>query len=365
MPLIISKNRKDAVKVDPSSFEDEANLQAYIYDNPESIPLYEIKEDIRFLILAREFPTDSGPIDAIGVDKDGDLYIIETKLYKNPDKRLVVAQVLDYGASLWRSGYEFSDFTTILNHKVQEKFNLSLKEKLAQYFNFSEEETEQHLERLRRNLNEGNFKFVVLMDELHSALKDLIVFLNENSKFDVYAVEIEYYKHDTYEILIPKLFGAEVKKDIRVTGSARSSKLWNEASFFNDAKQHLNQQELAVVEELYRFLKSNFQLRFGAGATRGSFTAQLNYKETSISLLEVTAKGKIQFFINSLLKRGIPTGEVRNLINSLIGIDPSFAVEGDLAHSYSVSRASNLTEPEKLQTFKKVVSNFQEQRSKS
>jgi hypothetical protein len=50
----------------------------------------------------RAFPTNSGPIDALGINKDGEIYIIETKLYKNPDKRLVVAQVLDYGASLWQ-----------------------------------------------------------------------------------------------------------------------------------------------------------------------------------------------------------------------------------------------------------------------
>ena len=65
----------------------EDNLQQYIYDNPESIPLYEIKEDIRLLILAREFATKSGPIDAIGTDKDGEIYLVETKFYKNPKNR--------------------------------------------------------------------------------------------------------------------------------------------------------------------------------------------------------------------------------------------------------------------------------------
>jgi len=64
MSIIISKNLKNAVKVDRSSFALEDNLQQYIYDNPESIPLYDIKEDIKLLILAREFPTASGPIDA-------------------------------------------------------------------------------------------------------------------------------------------------------------------------------------------------------------------------------------------------------------------------------------------------------------
>jgi len=102
MPIIISQSGKNAQKVEQSKFEQEDHLQQYIYDNPESIPLYDIKEDIKLLILVREFPTQSGPIDALGVDADGSVYMVETKLYKNPDKRLVVAQVLDYGASLWK-----------------------------------------------------------------------------------------------------------------------------------------------------------------------------------------------------------------------------------------------------------------------
>jgi hypothetical protein len=52
------------------------------------------------------------------------------------------------------------------------------------------------------------------MDHLHEQLKDLIVFLNNNSEFTVYAVELEYYKHNDFEILIPKLYGSEVKKDL-------------------------------------------------------------------------------------------------------------------------------------------------------
>ena len=47
MAIIISKNGKNAVKVDKSNFALEDHLQQYIYDNPESIPLYDIKEDIR------------------------------------------------------------------------------------------------------------------------------------------------------------------------------------------------------------------------------------------------------------------------------------------------------------------------------
>jgi hypothetical protein len=214
MTIIISKNGKGAVRVDKSDFELEDHLQQYIYDNPETIPLYDIKEDIRLLILAREFSTESGPIDALGVDKDGEIYLIETKLYKNPDKRTVVAQVLDYGASLWSNYRDFNNFIEQVNTYTNKDFSQNISQRLNDFFGISDEEVKVLLDSVRRNLNDGNFKFVVLMDHLHDQLRDLIVYLNNNSEFTVYAVELEYYKHKEFEILIPKLYGAEVKKDL-------------------------------------------------------------------------------------------------------------------------------------------------------
>lgn len=214
MSIIISKNLKNAVRLDRKSFQLEDNLQQYIYDNPESIPLYDIKEDIRLLILAREFPTASGPIDAIGVDKEGEIYLVETKLYKNPDKRTVVAQVLDYGASLWKTYTNFEVFTSQLEAHVIKKFKKTLGERVKEFYGISDDELEQFNERVQTNLNDGNFKFVVLMDQLQTQLKDLILFINQNSRFNIYGVELEYYKYESYEILIPKLYGAQVKKDI-------------------------------------------------------------------------------------------------------------------------------------------------------
>jgi hypothetical protein len=60
MTIIVSKQGKNATVVEKSDFEKEDYLQKYISENPESIPLYQIKEDIHLLILDREFPTSSG-----------------------------------------------------------------------------------------------------------------------------------------------------------------------------------------------------------------------------------------------------------------------------------------------------------------
>ena len=110
MSIIISKNGKNSQKLNCSVIPKENYLQEYIYNNPEVLPLEQIDEEIYLLIVAREFSTSSGPIDALGLDQSGNIYIIETKLYKNPDKRKVLAQVLDYGASLWRTYGDSREF---------------------------------------------------------------------------------------------------------------------------------------------------------------------------------------------------------------------------------------------------------------
>ncbi len=362
MSIIISRNGKEAQRVEVSDFDRENYLQEYIYNNPDSIPLYNIKEDIKLLILAREFPTNSGPIDALGVDKDGEIYLVETKLYRNPDKRTVVAQVLDYGASLWRTSQDFNQFTATLNEHCQKQFKLSLNEKLTDFFTISEDEISQLLDKVARNLDDGNFKFVVLMNQLHGQLKDLIVFINENSKFDIFAVELEYYKHEEYEIMIPKLFGAEVKKDIKVPGSSRVSRLWDEVSFLEDAKLYLNNNELSALSSLYHFLKELFQIKFGTGATRGSFTAQLqNYQGNPLTLLEVTARGKLNFYLSTLAKHGLPSPEIDQLVHNLTEIDESFAVAGDLTHSFSSTLISNITQGDKLERLKVLLTKYHDQ----
>ena len=271
MAIIISKNGKNAVKVEKSSFDKEDFLQQYIYENPESIPLYDIKEDIRLLILAREFPTNSGPTDALGIDRDGEIYIVETKLFRNPDKRTVIAQALDYGAALWKYSGDFAQFVSALDAAVSKTFDTTLVAKLRGFFGLSEEEAAALLQSVRQNLSEGAFRFVVLMDQLDSRLKDLVIYVNQNSQFDVYAVEFEYYKHETQEIIIPKIFGAEVKKEMAVTSSG-PRKQWSEPMLMDDARQKLSKEEFNAFKRIYEFSKKHAtEVRLGTGAY-GSFS---------------------------------------------------------------------------------------------
>jgi NTP pyrophosphatase (non-canonical NTP hydrolase) len=214
MAIIVSKNDGgDARIVQKSQFGQELKLQQYIHDHPEAIPVYDIQADKRLFVAAREFFTESGPIDALAFDGDGDIYIVETKLYANPDKRRVVAQMLDYGASLWKHFGSFDKFLSKLNEHTQAKWQCDFRQKVQEVYELTDEEAGELLESIKANLGSGNLKFVVLMDSMEERLKDLITYINQKSQFDIYGVELEYYKHDEYEIVIPKMYGVEVKKD--------------------------------------------------------------------------------------------------------------------------------------------------------
>jgi len=273
MTTIIFTDGKQTQRIEPSNFAHEGRLQQYISENPECLPVTDIDDDAKLMIVGREFPTNHGPIDVLGVDANGNIYIVETKLYKNPDKRKVIAQLFDYGASLWK-GYDSNDFTHAIDRHLLSS-GQSLVDSLAATFDYDEdEEPADTVTSIQQNLQEGRFRFIVLMDHIDDRLKTLISFVNANSRFDIYAVELKYYKHTHGEVLIPELFGVQIKKpDQRKPppgGGGVTS--WNFERFFADAKQRLREDECEAVTTLYNYsLEHSAEIRWGRGKEVGTF----------------------------------------------------------------------------------------------
>lgn len=294
MTLIVSKKGKEARIVPRSEIEKEEYLQEYIHDNPEVIPIYDIKEDRKLLIVAREYETISGPIDAFAIDADGDLYIVETKLYKNPDKRRVVAQALDYGASLWRRSNDFDLFLERIENEIKKKFSLSFQEKASIHFDLDEDGFSHLIEGIRANLSSGTLRFVILMDQLDERLKDMIVFINQNSNFDIYAVELDQYKFEDYEIMIPRMFGVEVKKSLTSTHSAGARRMWDEASFLQQASERIDPDQVERLKDLIDFCKVNCDsISWGTGNQNGSFAPIIKSIHPTISPISIYTDGRI------------------------------------------------------------------------
>ncbi|MFQ5923506.1 MAG: hypothetical protein ACE5M4_11755 [Anaerolineales bacterium] len=290
MSIIISRKGKDAEKLEAKPIPQEDYLQRYIYANPEALPMEEIGEDIRLLVLAREFDTQSGPIDAIAIDQDGEIYIIETKLYSNPDKRKVLAQVLDYGASLWRGFGGADAVVSALRDATRSSLGKPLGDVLQEHYGLDESGSREVIQSLGQNIENGAFRFVILMDRLDDRLKDLISFVNENSRFTLYGVELEFYEFKEYEIVIPKLYGAEARKEV---GSSSPRRTWNEDEFFEEISSNLDADHAAAVRRIYEFARNSADsISWGTGLTVGTFNAKYQ-KVASPSVFTVYTDGKL------------------------------------------------------------------------
>lgn len=86
---------------------DENWLQQLLFAHPDLLPIADIDSTFGTLIpLAREFPVSSGYIDVLYATADGQLCLVETKLWRNPEAhRTVLAQLLDYAKDIGRLDY--------------------------------------------------------------------------------------------------------------------------------------------------------------------------------------------------------------------------------------------------------------------
>ncbi len=356
MTIIISRAGKHAKKIEESGVENEDYLQRYIFENPESLPIDEIKEDVRLMVIAREFPAGSGSIDVLAIDEDGEIYIIETKLFKNPDKRLVVAQVLDYGAALWNGYADPMEFIGAIDSRIIERTGRGLVQELVDILEITEEDAGPIIDNVKSNLRAGNFRFVVLMDKLHDPLKHLIIFINQRSALNIYAVEMEFYRHDDLEIIIPKLFGAEVKKTVG-SASARTARRWNKSLFLSELEAQANAECAHVAEELIDWISPKVtEVKWGVGQKSGSFAPIVNVNGTEIRLFYLWTTGAINFSIEPWVEKTCFRDQalLERFLDKL-NLIPGIEVSPQEIKNWTKHPLSALTEKTALEQFKAAI----------
>jgi len=333
MAVIVSKNGHEAHKVERSTFDKEDDLQRYLRDNPEALPVDQIREGSRILVLAREFATESGPIDLLAVDDQGSLYVIETKLYRNPDKRTVVAQVLDYGAALWKHASDFGQFRITLEEYMQKQWHATLEDQITATFGVDDEGRERILSNLADCLEDGHFRFLVLMDQVHDQLRDLVSYLNANSNFQLYCVELEYYRHDGYEILIPHVYGAEAKTP--ASAAQGTSRIWAMPEVVADAERTLGASGVRTVQTILEWAQINTLSVVTGTATYGSFSLRKQFGDKTVPFMQVAVGYKVLYVYFDRLK-SLPwlqgTAEREHLLSALgkaAQTTPSGTIEGE------------------------------------
>jgi hypothetical protein len=317
MSIILSRSGMAPVRLNRTTIADESYLQQYIYDHPETLPFDELDEDARPLVLCREFPTESGPIDALATDASANVYLIETKLYKNPDKRRVLAQVLDYGAAIWKEFEDPDDFVTRLDAVITGHGGKALSARVAEFYSLAGEALSTFLDNFKKTIANGEFRFVVLLDHVDDRLKNLIAYMNTNSNFDLFGVGLDFYEHEDTRILIPALHGAEAKKAAPRSRSDR--KTWDEDSFFMDAAGRVNPTAFGAMKTLHAWATQNgSDMSYGTGK-RGSFTPKFAAFEFR-GPISVYSDGIMQLKLNLSWYKEMTNGASFHsaLVNSLV-----------------------------------------------
>ena len=146
--LFIKKN-ENLTEITETTYDKEDQMQDYIYHNPQILPIEELTGNKKLLVLIRELSTNYGRLDGLGIDEAGNIYIIETKLLRNPDRRNIIAQLLDYGVALWT---EYKDPQDLLNHLSNKGVNT--KQLIIDNFGSSEEMADIIIDNFKNNLKQ-------------------------------------------------------------------------------------------------------------------------------------------------------------------------------------------------------------------
>ena len=242
MTIALKVGKQNSKLLEASAFRRESDLQSNLSKNLKIIPVQEIEDGLELLLIGREFYSRHGPIDILAVDQNGQLYILETKLSGNSDKRRAVAQVMDYAAALWR---DYRKNPEAFFRAISNKYEFNLQAEAMNFAGFDEELSSDFTRKVAANLESGAFRLMVVMDEINDQLKDLIAYINTNSELSLYAIQLHYYKDESndLEIIIPELYGAEIRKSSASTSSfidSTKEQFWadvdSESSLFESLK---------------------------------------------------------------------------------------------------------------------------------
>lgn len=204
-PILISADNKFREINKINSF-DEEYIQNIVFEFPSCLPISDIDEAFNPLIpVCTELNTPVGPLDILMITPYGDIAIIETKLWRNPEaRRKVIAQILDYAKELSRWSYE--DLTREVNRKLGTKGNI-LYTLAHEKDEFQLTEEKDFVDSVSRNLARGKFLLLIVGDGIKEGAQGISEFLSNSAhlNFTIAMVELSIYESpELGKLIIPQ-----------------------------------------------------------------------------------------------------------------------------------------------------------------
>lgn len=320
--MVRGKGERGWKPLDASKYDGEAHLQELLDKDIDLIPLPN-----PLVACVREFGLPgSGSSDIIAVDGDGGITIIECKLAKSREvRRMVIGQLLEYAAFLTRMSAD--EFVETFDDLADAPLYQTMANELGEEF-----EESAFKDALTENLDQGEFTLIVAVDKINDELKEIILYLNAHSDCTVGALELEYFKDEKQELLVPRLYGGpEVKEATGRETSSRKTKKWNRELFLKDAHSNVDNvdEEMTIeyvhaLEDLLDFSEENAdEVVWGVGKDYGSFGFKVHTKTGKATIFYAYSDATIMVHFYSLCKTVPTTGieKFRMMLNEIPGVE--------------------------------------------
>lgn len=184
----VSLERKPLVGEGESLFS-EKWLQHVLFANPRALPTAEITPRLGTLIpICMELQTGAGPADLLYVTSGGQVVLVETKLWRNPEaRREVVAQILDYAKQL--AGWNYEDLAREVARATgqgSEHLLLRVRQDATAF------DEANFVDGINRCLKSGDFLLLIVGDGIRLGAEALVGFLQQygSLRFDLALIEV-------------------------------------------------------------------------------------------------------------------------------------------------------------------------------
>lgn len=204
-PLIIDAQNQ-VISLERIEANDELMIQKLVFEYPETLPVSDIDEACTPLVpVCIELNTTVGPVDVLMVSPNGELTIIETKLWRNPEaRRKVVAQILDYAKEMATWSYE--DLQREINRRIPRSEN-TLYDLVKKQRPDEVPSEAEFVDSVSRNLSKGRFLLLIVGDGIREGANAIGEFLSSGAhlNFSFAMVELDLFSHTQIgTLVIPK-----------------------------------------------------------------------------------------------------------------------------------------------------------------
>lgn len=166
----------ELVEVHKAKLDYEDRLEDWIEQDPSAL-------GTELLLVGRQVSTEfGGRIDLLGIDREGNLIILELKRDRTP--REVIAQVLDYAS--WVRQLTYTDLEVIASDYLSKSLSIAFGEAFD--------------EAIPESIN-TNHRMIVVASELDDSSERIVQYLADEYKVNINVIFFSFFKHYDQELL--------------------------------------------------------------------------------------------------------------------------------------------------------------------